>query len=327
MGTSQPPCWFFSLTGQEWALGEVCWSVISNCHPYNGDYNTPGATLNDPNCHCALKNSCWPSPRKVLSCTEGGQLWRCFKWLHNYVRRMAACHGVVSWFCKFFEAMRHFRPPQKHVSAAGHWQWHEIKAPFDPQPTSTALGLQAVQRLEVRGTARSRRQAGPKTHENGLGGPLPFHSQDGQETASRGTGSINTHKHASPLMSTRTVREFRQRASSAGDIVELHVWLQAVISRTSAVMESNKRLTMLLLTSCCCNAKADGPFLKTFLMIKSVLELHFLSSREQLCLLWIPQTHSLSKYFFFLLKLKYHPVNHHSLCKSRFTSNACQMAH
>lgn len=159
--------WVFSLTGQEWALGEACWSVISNCHPYNGDYNTPGATLNDPNCHCALKNSCWPSPHKVLSCTEGGQLWRCFKWLHNYVRRMAACHGVFSWFCKLFEAMRHFRPPQKHVSAAGHWQWHEIKAPFDPQPTSTALGLQAVQRLEVRGTARSRRQAGPKTHENG----------------------------------------------------------------------------------------------------------------------------------------------------------------
>lgn len=60
-------------------------------------------------------------------------------------------------------------------------------------------------------------------HENGLGGPLPFHSQDGQETASRGTGSIDTHKHASPLMSTRTVQECRQRAPSAGDRTELHV--------------------------------------------------------------------------------------------------------
>lgn len=115
MGTSQPlsELFFSPLTVQEWALGEVCWSVISNCHPYDGDYNTPGATLNDPNSHCALKNSCWPSPHKVLSCTEGGLLWRCFKLLHNRVRRMAA--GVVSWFCKLFEAMRHFRPP-KNIS-------------------------------------------------------------------------------------------------------------------------------------------------------------------------------------------------------------------
>lgn len=93
---------------------------------------------------------------------------------------------------------------------------------FGPQPTSTALRLRAVGRLQVP-AARSRGRAGPKTHEIWLGGPLPSHSQDGPETASRGTGSINTHKHASPLMSTRTALELGRRAPSAGDTPELQV--------------------------------------------------------------------------------------------------------
>lgn len=97
-----------------------------------------------------------------------------------------------------------------------------MKAPFDPQPTSTALRLRAVGRLQVP-AARSRRRAGPKTHEIWLGGPLPSHSQDGPETARRGTGSINTHKHASPLMSARSVLELGRRAPSAGGAREQQV--------------------------------------------------------------------------------------------------------
>lgn len=54
--------------------------------------------------------------------------------------------GALRGSVNYSEQMRHFKPPPKHFGAAGHWQWHEMKAQLDPQPTSTALGLQAMGR-------------------------------------------------------------------------------------------------------------------------------------------------------------------------------------
>lgn len=70
-------------------------------------------------------------------------------------------------------------------------------------------------------------QTEQKTHANMLARPLPYASQDGQETASRGT-ERHTHKHASSLMSTRTVQG---HAPPVGGIEELQFGLQIVTGR------------------------------------------------------------------------------------------------
>lgn len=240
MGTFQHLGFFFLSLAKD---GRLLWymliGAISNSDPDNGGYNTPGATfLNDPNCHCALRNSFWPSPHKVLSYTEGGLLWRCFKWLHNHVRRMAACHGVVSWFCKL-DILGH---PKNISVLQDTGSDMRFKAPFRPPPTSTGRSVcrlcgasKSVGRRAVEGEQR------PKKHRRiGSVDRVPStHKMDKKrrvvaQAASTRTSTLHLWCQRAPC---GNIGNARPLLAIRWNCV---FWIQAVTSRTSAAtMEPN----------------------------------------------------------------------------------------